>query len=96
MTDNGGGGCLKITIDKGYKNRLNIWSKNTKVYLGSMSRDLHSCSHWLVSHLVDECLEEDDSTGEDSMNGEEDVIGLYRDDAVGMLPLVLILKQCHP
>jgi hypothetical protein len=50
----------------------------------------------MVSHLVNECLEEDDSTGEDSVNGEEDVIGLYRDDAVRMLPLVLILKQCHP
>jgi hypothetical protein len=92
-----------------------------------MSRDVHSCSHWLgphtpphvfgliyegallvsndrrhllvttlVSHLVDECLEKDDGTGEDSVNGEEYVIGLYRDDAVRMLPLVFILKQCHP
>jgi hypothetical protein len=50
----------------------------------------------MVSHLVDECLEKDDGTGEDSVNGEEDVVGLYRNDAVGMLPLVLILKQCHP
>jgi hypothetical protein len=24
-----------------------IWSKISKVYLGSMSRDVHSCTHWL-------------------------------------------------
>ncbi len=27
--------------------RLNIWSWISKVYLGTMSRDVHSCTHWL-------------------------------------------------
>jgi hypothetical protein len=36
-------------------------------------------------------LYEDDCAGGDGVDGEEDVVGLHRDDAVGVLTLVLIL-----